>query len=584
MSFFRNRRQSPQQSLQEPGSPKPASVVSPTPSSTAKIRKRLTSLSLGGIKRTRSTTHKHCAAPPVGHTVQFPSGYARYGSESPSPTASLDIRMPTGLGRRASFTEKSEQEQQGRAERLRQERPKTTGGISAPDLSHSSQSGAGMLRWVDALTEDVTKDDGPAIMRMPVDLLNVMFSYMSRQELASLALVSRMFLLPALRALYSNLDLWHTADSRVEQCIALLASKRSFGGYVRRFVCRKLPATKNGAVSMSTVTFAIAFTNMYQLTSLTIPRFEAHLLLHTTFRLRRLTILAEFMSSDELCDFFSWLVSQPALTSLSLPNLVLRSLLNREDSGSPSNDTTQPSDTLMCPSQSFPHHLLSRLTHFHGPPVLGAVLVPGHPVASAVLRIRTTLYEGLRPSAIMSALARSSAPIKRLSIKATSNKVDARTLERIFMSAGAELGDRLEVLEVDWVLEDEILYKQILSVLPRFRSLRTLRLHRGSPPPPPRSPPPTFPLPPTSLSPTNIYPSPLPSPNSPLGSRPTTANSMSLDIPLPRAHERTHLSAWSRHCPSLRSVVFLSDAEWRISLRNLADPMSMYAFVGFVVD
>lgn len=37
-----------------------------------------------------------------------------------------------------------------------------------------------------------------------------------------------------------------------------------------------------------------------------------------------------------------------------------------------------------------------------------------------------------------------------------------------------------------------------------------------------------------------------------------------MDIPLSRAHERTHLAAWKKNCSSLKLVTFLSGAEWKI--------------------
>lgn len=43
-----------------------------------------------------------------------------------------------------------------------------------------------------------------------------------------------------------------------------------------------------------------------------------------------------------------------------------------------------------------------------------------------------------------------------------------------------------------------------------------------------------------------------------------TFKRVSLDIPLSRAHERTHLAAWKKQCQSLKLVSFLSGAEWKI--------------------
>ena len=72
------------------------------------------------------------------------------------------------------------------------------------------------------------------------------------------------------------------------------------------------------------------------------------------------------------------------------------------------------------------------------------------------MRTFTALYDGLQPSAVMSALTRSRAGVARLGISASLTQVDARTLERVFMSAGAALGSQLDTLAVDWVLDDEV--------------------------------------------------------------------------------------------------------------------------------
>lgn len=142
-------------------------------------------------------------------------------------------------------------------------------------------------------------------------------------------------------------------------------------------------------------------------------------------------------------------------------------------------------------------------------------------------------------------------------------------------------------------LEPQLLYKQVLAVLPRFNTLHTLRLHRRLPPPPPRSPPPSLPLPNANLtpppSPSSIFASKVfawTPPNSPNGSARNRLSSaskrVSLDLPLPRAHERTHLAAWHKQCRTLKSVVFLSGAEWRIGPSYLHEmgAASMFVYVG----
>ena len=70
--------------------------------------------------------------------------------------------------------------------------------------------------------------------------------------------------------------------------------------------------------------------------------------------------------------------------------------------------------------------------------------------------IQCTLYDGLRPSALMSALAAARETLRVLAIQPASTKIDQRTIERVVMAAGAELGECVETLEVHWVLDDEV--------------------------------------------------------------------------------------------------------------------------------
>ncbi|KAI0942304.1 hypothetical protein AcW1_002968 [Taiwanofungus camphoratus] len=549
-------------------------------SPTSSIGRRI-SLSFVTSRLATKTKRNRSSLQPVGHAVGFPRTISR--SSSPSPTPSLDIRMPNGLGRRAS-------------EELNGEIFVPSDLISVPQkdervrsLSTPNPPRNDFVKWnevLSSLQEEVPSGAGPVISRISSEIFKVVFSFALRADIASLALVSRAFLTPALHALYSNLDLRDLDSRRVNQCISLLASKKALAGFVRNFACRVLPSSKDSATSFYAVTFAIAFANMYQLVSLTISRFDVHLLFHATFRLRRLTILSEAISPDEFPDLTAWLVRQPSILSLSLPNFVISTHTDYPINDSSNNGHTDTSNTHTLRSHTtlclFPPHLLSRLTHFHGPAAIVPTVISGRPVRSVVLHIHNTLYDGLKPSAIMSALASSGYSLKQLSIKAASSRIDARTLERVFMSVGAELGGRLEVLEVQWVLEDEILYKQLHSALPRFRTLRTVRLYRRSPPPPPSSPPPTAPLPPTSPLPSS---STLSVPSSPISirSRPNSAQGFALDIPLPRAHERSHLGSWSKYCPSLRTVVFLSGAEWHIKPYPLVGRNSVppsFVFVG----
>ncbi|KAI0631717.1 hypothetical protein C8Q77DRAFT_1061776 [Trametes polyzona] len=528
--------------------------------------------------------------------------------------------MPTGLGRRAS--------ELGEREDIEEASP-THGRKRSISLPAAAQA----ARWRDAMAREEAQasttpvQKTPAVSRMSPDLLSVVFSYASRPDIAALARVSKPFSQAALRALYGNLDLRDVSDEHATQCIASLASRRGVATLVRNFACRTLPPPED-ATSLETVTFAIAFNNMDGLRSLTLPRFDFRILCHTTFSLQRLVLLCKTISGPEFHALVGWLARHPQLAVLSLPQLVLPELPPAPAPSSPSTavadcaplkpaphtpptpDTpTHDSDdaavppSLSLPSLSFPapcppsHEspippaVLPHLRRVHGPVALAAALAPGRPLESAKLPIHSTIYDGLRPSAIMSALASARGTLRTLTIKPVSTKIDSRTLERVVMSAGAELGDFVETLEVHWVMDDESLYKLVLSVLGRFRALRTLRLLRDSPPPFPPSPLLEFPLPPaspplsagarTSISSFSSAFPPRSARSAPGGGQ---GSGQGQDTPFPRVHERAHLALWSKTCPTLRSVFFLSGAEWAVLPRSADEAafgLPPFEFVGY---
>ncbi len=460
MSFLSRRRGTHAPPLQEsgnvprtsgPGSvysvEKPASVRRKHtgihfPSSLNKLAAKLTS---------KSSSSNSARGAPVSN-VGSPLAYWR--SRSPSPAPSLDIRMPTGLGRRASELGEREDFQEyvmtARSERKRS--------ISMPAAATQA------ARWRAANLVEMRR---PALERISPELLSFVFSFASRPDILSLAQVSQSFSRPALQALYANVDLRTDDDERIEQCIASLASRRPVASFVRNFACRELPPPEGGTTSLSTVTFAIALTNMDQLQSLTLPHFDLRILCHTTFPLRHLTLLCKYITPEDFHALFNWLGRHPSLVSLSFPSLVLPSLPTSSlvDSGVPSRPHTPrtpdtPSHDSDAPSHAssspFPSTLIPSLRRFDGPVSIAAALIPGRPVERVQLPIQHTLYDGLRPSALMSALATARDTLRTLIIKPGSAKIDQRTLERVVMSAGAELGEFIETLQVHWVLDDEV--------------------------------------------------------------------------------------------------------------------------------
>ncbi|PIL32534.1 hypothetical protein GSI_05237 [Ganoderma sinense ZZ0214-1] len=557
---------------------------------------------------------------PVGN-VGSPLAYWR--SRSPSPALSLDIRMPADLGRRASELGDREEYEEFEV------------------LAHEEQR----LRPRSELDRPQPELKKPVLARVSPELLSSVFSHATSSDLFSLVRVSKAWSQAALRALYDDVDLRNMDDERVEQCVASLASHRSLATLVRKFACRDLPPPDGIAVGMATslsvVTFAIALTNMDHLHSLALPHFDLRILAHTTFSLRSLTLHSKTIYADDFHALFSWLGRHPALHTLCLPNLVLPSLppapSNPVDTrkipsrphtphipDTPPQAPRRPATNHDCKSKSaspsptsetpppvpFPATLLPQLQTLTCPPALATALVPGRPLVRVQIPIQCTLYDGLRPSALMSALAAARETLRVLAIQPTSTKIDQRTIERVVMAAGAELGECVETLEVHWVLDDEILYKLVTGFLPRFPALSTLALVRDSPPPHPPSPLLEFPLPPSSplsTSPnsrrascssyasSSLY---RPARNSGLGlggGSPAAVNTLgvsaspggrppsarSADIPFPRVHERGHLGTWSKTCPNLRKVLFLSGAEWAVWPDPTKEGEAQFEFVSY---
>ena len=104
----------------------------------------------------------------------------------------------------------------------------------------------------------------------------------------------------------------------------------------------------------------------------------------------------------------------------------------------------------------------------------------------------------------------------------------------------------------------QVLFKQVTAALPRYRKLRTLRLRRKA-----------IELAP---SPNELIAFPTSSPPSP--SSPDTRFDTAIPV---RTQERTQLSVWSKHCPTLSEVVFPSQGRWGISEGLGA---SVYSFIG----
>ncbi|KAH9008680.1 hypothetical protein EDB84DRAFT_1550264, partial [Lactarius hengduanensis] len=103
------------------------------------------------------------------------------------------------------------------------------------------------------------------------------------------------------------------------------------------------------------------------------------------------------------------------------------------------------------------------------PPGLAAVLAPGRPLHSAMLRIANMVCDGFRPATLFSYLY--SRPIST-----------SRTRGRLLGALG-NTGAGLELLELSLQMRYvslQALYKQVGSLLSNVQALRTLRLQAAS--------------------------------------------------------------------------------------------------------
>ena len=165
----------------------------------------------------------------------------------------------------------------------------------------------------------------------------------------------------------------------------------------------------------------LALRSMRALSALILPAFDAELLAAVPSTVTRLTLLADTLPFAIFDDFLA-APARARLTHLALPHFV---------GVPPAADDV--------PSAAAP-----RLAVLDGSPGLAAALAPGRPLRRVTLRIASTLYDGLRPAALFSALG---GELKEL-VLVLAPGVDVRTRGRL-LGALANTGAGLEVLELN---------------------------------------------------------------------------------------------------------------------------------------
>ncbi|KAF8885192.1 hypothetical protein BD779DRAFT_1673828 [Infundibulicybe gibba] len=251
---------------------------------------------------------------------------------------------------------------------------------------------------------------------------------------------------------------------------------------------------------------------------------------------------------------------------------------------------------------SFEPHLssgcfLPELHTLQAPPSLALQFLKSRsgllPLQEVRLNVDKNLYDGLRPSVFLGGLFPASMPgspagVPRLKFKFASN-VDRRTVEKVLGAAGVlgcgaldEQGEDSETghqdvcgrrgilvslaVEVSWESED-ILYKVISTVLPRYIGLEQLSLHLQRPPGSPQDLSPSS----TSTAASSIaFPTGSPSPGTAAAGSPRASSHQSAlngnttaSEPLtPR--DLARINVFRRQCPSLRLVTLASGQRWAL--------------------
>ena len=410
--------------------------------------------------------------------ISFPPWLAHHTSDpiTSSPTPSFEIRRPSGLGPRSSSFGSVSSLGSIRHAVVVDVGYKIPGHYRHPSISEPNlldlMDGHTDIRQLPAFESLApstceTRSDSVSMLSttsygltydIPSQIWENVTRFLPPQDLASLARVSSAVLPHVREVMYGHVDLQSLFPTATRLCVESLASHPELAVLVRTFKSPILPSFNDQQGPLPSLSFTIALCNMKNLASLSLPGFDKDVFRYTTFRLQHLSLTCETMSASDQVHFSSWLTTQHRMTSLSLPALTTELRYfpcvpvqrppypDRIDLG-PLSFPTPPSHSFSIPN----------LRKFDGPPSLVQGLVPGRPVSEVVIYVNRTLYDGLKPSQLMSSVARATAPIERLSIRSSPSAViDARTMERLLMSAGAEFGSSILHLEVTWATDDEV--------------------------------------------------------------------------------------------------------------------------------
>ena len=449
----------------------------------SKVRRRVSSTLSQLFSRARRVSVDPLR-PVASNATSLPQWLAKYTADpvTTSPTPSFEIRRPSGLGQRSnSFCSN------GSLGSIRHAVVVGVGHKKPGHYRHPSASEPNLLHlsadqqnphpvpcqlpgsaFESQTTFTCETRSGPASLLsissyvhtydIPSQIWKNVAQFLPHRDLPSLARVSSDVLPHARKAMYENIDLQSLLPDATRLCIESLGSHPELALLVKTFKSPVLPSFDDIQGPLLSLSFAFALCNMKNIASLSLPHFDNNIFHYTTFRLQNLSLSCETMSIPEQANFSSWLTTQHHLTSLSLPALTTVFSL------SPCASVQHPSDPDRIDLGRFsfptpPPRSLSipNLRKLDGPISLVQSLVPGRPVSEVVIHVNKTLYDGLKPSQLLGTIARSTAPVERLSIRPSpSVAIDARTMERLLMSASAEFGPSVLHLEIGWAKDDEV--------------------------------------------------------------------------------------------------------------------------------
>ncbi|KAF8259047.1 hypothetical protein EI94DRAFT_1814100, partial [Lactarius quietus] len=380
----------------------PSLMYSPSVSSTSQssisisLRRRMATIaSKLPFRRGRSSSKSA-----ISHISTVP--WPRSPSQSPTPP-SPDIRPPSGLGRRASIISELDISTESpsspsfpcmsamfpsvpayivspSARSSFQTHPTRARTLSSPAFLHSLSESAPPTpppqHLVAVSTPLAYEPRSPRLVRQqarqsPPIPLSLVFAHVPRSQLPALARVSKRFNAAAQLSLYRTLDL--SADD-ADACIARLAVAPHLAALVTTLALRANPHAHGASFELA---LALALRSMRALSALTLPAFDAELLVAAPGSLTRLTLLADTLPYS-FFDEFLCAPTRARLTHLALPHFV-----------------GVPPAAHEVPSAAAP-----RLAVLDGSPGLAAALAPGRPLRRVTLRVASTLYDGLRPAAL----------------------------------------------------------------------------------------------------------------------------------------------------------------------------------------